>query len=425
MAEKKKIILSIEAIRGIAAIYVMLGHIVQLYQVYSYFPGYEFAIKTVFGYGHQAVLLFFIVSGFSITYSSYDIDLSDKESLKVYFFKRFRRIYPLFLIVLLFSLLVLKITAIPSDLKRNVLSFLFLTDNASGSIADPIPTNYPIWSLSYEVVYYLLYPVLVFVWSKLGQKKTLIIILGISIVSGLLGFAGWPNHIFNILQYYWIWIAGAMLADAYVHEKKFGVKFLKGLLISSIAIMLTIEEIPIVAFWFWSFFFILLFLLFYSDNQELSKGARIMNFSIGIGSVAICYFLTFFEEIVYHDDLLRIILMWLGIFTAVLYFIPEHFLKKSVRAMLNPFVRSGSFSYALYILHWPLITLAVFLYSKYFSSSFLVMFVFIAINILIIILTSWFLEERLQPVFVRYLNKVYYRKSSSNLIISSKTSQVR
>jgi len=76
MAEKKKIILSIEAIRGIAAIYVMLGHIVQLYQVYSYFPGYEFAIKTVFGYGHQAVLLFFIVSGFSITYSSYDIDLS-------------------------------------------------------------------------------------------------------------------------------------------------------------------------------------------------------------------------------------------------------------------------------------------------------------------------------------------------------------
>lgn len=410
MAYKGKRILSIEAIRGGAAIYVMLGHIVQLYQIPSHFPHYEFFIKTIFGYGHQAVLLFFIVSGFSITYSSSIANLSDFNALKEYLFKRFRRIYPLFFIVLVVSLVVLQITGIDSSLARNILSFLFLTDTASGALINPIPTNYPIWSLSYEVVYYLLFPVMLILWKKIGQKAIFLLFLIVGIIAGLAGFAIWPNHLFNLLQYYWIWIAGAMLADAYAHAKKFRIKYLKGLLVSSIALMLTIEEIPIVAYWFWSFFFILLFLLFYIVNQELSRRERIMNFGIGIGSMAICYFLTFFEEIVYHANLLRVILSGLGILNVVLYFIPEHFLKKSLRALLNPFVRSGSFSYALYILHWPLITLSVFLYSKYFSSSFMVMFVLIAINILIIILTSWLLEERLQPVIARGLNKWYYKK---------------
>ncbi len=410
MAYKGKRILSIEAIRGGAAIYVMLGHIVQLYQIPSHFPHYEFFIKTIFGYGHQAVLLFFIVSGFSITYSSSIANLSDFSTLKEYLFKRFRRIYPLFFIVLVVSLVILQITGINSSLARNILSFLFLTDTASGAIINPIPTNYPIWSLSYEVVYYLLFPVMLILWKKIGQKATFLLFLIVGIIAGLAGFTMWPNHLLNLLQYYWIWVAGAMLADAYVNENKFRVKYLKGLLISLIALMLTIEEIPIVAYWFWSIFFILIFLLFYSDNQELSRGERIVNFGIGIGSLAFCYFLTFFEKLVYHDNLLHIILLGLGILTFVLYFIPLHFIKKSVRAMLNPFVRSGSFSYALYILHWPLITLSVFLYSKYFSSSFLVMSVLIAINILIIFLTSWFLEERLQPVLARGLNKWYYKK---------------
>ena len=144
MAYKGKRILSIEAIRGGAAIYVMLGHIVQLYQIPSHFPHYEFFIKTIFGYGHQAVLLFFIVSGFSITYSSSIANLSDFNALKEYLFKRFRRIYPLFFIVLVVSLVVLQITGIDSSLARNILSFLFLTDTASGALINPIPTNYPI-----------------------------------------------------------------------------------------------------------------------------------------------------------------------------------------------------------------------------------------------------------------------------------------
>jgi len=62
-------IFSIEAIRGFAAIYVIIGHIVLLYNPQNFFPQIGFLIKTAFSFGHQAVILFFIVSGFSIVHN--------------------------------------------------------------------------------------------------------------------------------------------------------------------------------------------------------------------------------------------------------------------------------------------------------------------------------------------------------------------
>jgi peptidoglycan/LPS O-acetylase OafA/YrhL len=410
MADQKKKILTIEAIRGGAAIYVMLGHIVLLYKPYTFFPSYEFITKTIFGYGHQAVLLFFIVSGFSITYSSGISDFSDRQNLRDYLFKRFRRIYPLFIIALLISLFVLLITGTDSDYKRIILSFFFLTDLGPGSIVAPIPTNPPIWSLSYEIVYYFLFPVMLLLWKRIGQKATFIWFLMAGIVAGLAGFAGWPNHIFNLLQYYWFWIAGAMLAEAYLNNRKFRFSFSKGLIVSSVGLMLTIEKIPIVSHWLWTLFFILIFLLFYSDKKELSKRERILNFIIGIFSLVVCYFFTYSGKIVYHADLLRIIIPGLALASVFIYFLPLETLRNTVRMLLGPFTRSGSFSYALYIVHWPLINLAVFLLNKYLNPSFIILFTIIMVNILIIFLTSWFLEEKLQPVLARRLNKWYYQK---------------
>ncbi len=406
---KKKKIRTIEAIRGFAAIYVMLGHIVQFYKPYVFFPKYEFITKTLFGYGHQAVLLFFIVSGFSITYSSSNMDISDPRNIKDYFFKRFRRIYPLFFIVLLISLFVLPVTGTESDIKRNIMSFFFLTDIAAGSILNPIPTNYPIWSLSYEVIYYLLFPNMLFFWRKIGQTRFFFIILIISILAGIIGLSGWPNHIFNIMQYYWIWIAGAMLADAYIMNKRINFDYINGMLISSMGFMITIEKMPIISYWFWALFFLTIFITFFIKVSSVKIKIRLLNFIVGIVSLSICFCFTYFDEIVYHSGLMRILIIAIGFGSVFLIFLHSNTLNYAVRKFLNYFVRSGSFSYALYIIHWPMIMLSVFIYEKYLKASFLYMSLLISINILVIVLFSWYLEERIQPKIVKLLNRIYYK----------------
>ena len=409
MGDQKKKILTIEAIRGFSAIYVMLGHIVLLYKPYEFFPKYEFITKTLFGYGHQAVLLFFIVSGFSITYSSSKLDVSDLQNIKDYFFKRFRRIYPLFFIILLISLFVLNVTGTESDIKRNILSFFFLTDIATGSILNPIPTNYPIWSLSYEAVYYLLFPFMLFFWRKIGQRRFFLFILIISILAGIIGLSGWPNHIFNILQYYWIWIAGAMLADAYMMNKKFNFDYTNGMLISSMGFMITIEKLPIVSYWFWTLFFLVIFITFYNTVSPVRMKIRFLNFIVAIASLSICFYFTYLDEIVYHSRLLRIILIGIGFGSVILSFLSSNTLNNAVRKFLKYFVRSGSFSYALYIIHWPMIMLSVFIYEKFLEASFLYMSLLISTNILGIILLSWYLEEWIQPKIAKLLNRIYYK----------------
>lgn len=409
LIEAKKKILSIEAIRGFAAIYVMLGHIVLLFQPYVFFPEYKFICKTIFGYGHQAVLLFFIVSGFSITYSSSNINIYDKYKIKEYLFKRFRRIYPLFFIALLISLSILPISGAQSDIKRDILSFFFITDTAPGSIVDPIPTNFPIWSLSYEVVYYLLFPLLVLAWQKKGRVNTFLIVLFTGVVTGLVGFLGWPNHIFNVLQYYWIWIAGAMLAEAYINRRRFHFKYLYGLLVSSLAFMLTIEKIPIVSDWCWSLFFLILFVSFFVDERLVKAKERLINIIIGFASLGICYSFTNFSEIVYHKELIKSIIIAIAGISLILYFLPTYISKKLVRFLMKPFVMTGSFSYSLYIIHWPIIMFSVFIHKKFLGGTMLEMGLMISATITIVFLLSWFLEEMIQPKIAKTMNRLFYK----------------
>lgn len=401
----------------------MLGHIVLLYQPYNFLPEYEFAIKTVFGYGHQAVLLFFIVSGFSIAYSSSDLDIYDHKSIRDYFFKRFRRIYPLFFIALLISLIILFITKTQSDIIRLVLSFFFLTDIAAGAISYPIPTNFPIWSLSYEVVYYILFPFLILFYKKIGQHKTFILFLTIGLISGIVGFLKWPNHIFNILQYYWIWIGGAIIADAYLKNKTFRFSFIPGLLVLFVAFMLTIERINIVSDWCWSMFFLTIFLAFFVNKEQINIQKKLLNLLIGLVSVSICYYLTYFNIIVIHSDLLRYVLIGLGFSSLLLSIIPLYYFKNLSRYLIKPFVFSGSYSYALYIIHWPLIMLSVFLYKMFEGGSVSLMVFTITINIFLIFMVSRYLELGIQPWIAKILNKYYYRRSVTNSVAASITSR--
>jgi peptidoglycan/LPS O-acetylase OafA/YrhL len=88
----------LEAVRGFAALYVVLHH---MFDSGIYFFGINFSF--LFRFGQEAVILFFILSGFVISYS---FEKSINKSFSLFFTKRFMRIYlPLIIVCITHYLL--------------------------------------------------------------------------------------------------------------------------------------------------------------------------------------------------------------------------------------------------------------------------------------------------------------------------------
>lgn len=141
-------IIGLQVGRAIAALLVLLHHI-SINAPYYY--GGE-AFNSIFHFGHVGVDFFFVLSGFII----YWVHSSDKESLesaKIYFWKRFIRIYPPF--ILISVVLLIAYTLMPnlshSDREISILSSLFLVPT-QGSPALSVS-----WTLMHELLFYILF----------------------------------------------------------------------------------------------------------------------------------------------------------------------------------------------------------------------------------------------------------------------------
>ena len=83
---------NLHALRGVACLLVFLFHVTAMESKMGAFPGSPFLVP--FRYvGHSGVELFFIISGFILTWAHFQ-DLGDRSALGRYAFKRFWRIYP-------------------------------------------------------------------------------------------------------------------------------------------------------------------------------------------------------------------------------------------------------------------------------------------------------------------------------------------
>lgn len=132
-----------------------------------------------------AVLLFFVISGFVIALAVQRYDLSTSHDIKRYASNRAARILPLYWGSLAFSAAIAFYVGMNDasfslrDLVGNVL-FLQTSSDSKGSWFVPFALNGPYWSLSYEVFYYLLCPLLILMLggiSKIARHGPLIVAL--------------------------------------------------------------------------------------------------------------------------------------------------------------------------------------------------------------------------------------------------------
>ena len=159
---------SLTGLRGVAAVSVLLYHI-------PHQPAFaQFAIP-LFSRAYLAVDLFFILSGFVISYGYHDrvVTHLSQASYVDFLINRMARVWPLHLIVtLVFGLrILLNVSGNQSiDLNAaNVLSNLFMVQSW-GWGTEPIAGNS--WSVSTEVAAYLIYPLIAIIaFSRLAWAQ--------------------------------------------------------------------------------------------------------------------------------------------------------------------------------------------------------------------------------------------------------------
>ncbi len=203
--------LRLEAVRGLAAFYVVLHHTLP----HVYFVA-GFNVGTLVRFGQEAVILFFLLSGFVINYAH---RLGSDKSFKRYFQSRFYRIYiPLFF-ALIISYLSFSFNAGSwqnIDIKTLLGNIFMLQDwefARPNVIVDSYMDNGPLWSLSYEWWFYMLYfPIAGLKISIVSRDR---LIYCASIAFAVL-YIFQPQYFVRVGMYLAIWWTGVRLADAYL-----------------------------------------------------------------------------------------------------------------------------------------------------------------------------------------------------------------
>ena len=201
--------LQLESLRGISAIVVLFSHSFQ-----AFIAPFDLSLYSwVRLLGQAAVMIFFVLSGYLIgTSIQNNIQQHENFNLRQYIRQRYRRILPPFLFASAFSLILYALaptffashshefqnsfgmmirTAYDIDTQDFLGSLFFL----NGFITPTVSANAPLWSLSFEVWFYVLAGFLPFL-KDYGIAKIgfFILLLGLSILN------------FQFLFYFLLWL---------------------------------------------------------------------------------------------------------------------------------------------------------------------------------------------------------------------------
>ncbi|WP_331774351.1 acyltransferase family protein [Sulfurospirillum sp. 1612] len=208
-------------LRWFAALMVVVGHLRSfLFVEYNLVENKTIFIKLFYfitGFGHQAVIVFFVISGYLVggaVLKKYKENKLNNEYIKSYFIKRFTRIYIVLIPALIIGYILDYYGNINfSDLYTNVFHISSMNSNVSEHLSlltlvgnmlnlqtifvSTLGTNGPLWSLANEWSYYILF-ILLFI-----NNWTRILFLGIVV---LLVFKN-----IDILIYSSIWFMGSYI----------------------------------------------------------------------------------------------------------------------------------------------------------------------------------------------------------------------
>lgn len=205
--------MKLEAIRGFAAFYVLCHHTLPKYTIIF---GHEIAL---FRYAQEAVMLFFILSGFVIQYAYLT---SPDKSFRSFFLRRFLRIFiPLICVFIAHYILLSAIGQEVSDsglysLAGNLLMLQQVPDIwLQATWFQPFLGNKALWTLSFEWWFYMMFFGISHYFGSNASKVTYIITTIAAIT-----YIFFPVAFNREIMYLIIWWMGADMARLYISHQK-------------------------------------------------------------------------------------------------------------------------------------------------------------------------------------------------------------
>ena len=199
-------------LRGLAALQVAAAHLrAEIYPGMSSAVDPSLAYQAVAfatGFAHQAVMVFFVLSGWLVG-GSYLDRLHHPHALRDYAVDRLTRLWTVLLPALLLTLLLAWLVRgnLAALLADPNFSLATLAGNLAGLQTLQLPTyggNFPLWSLANETWYYAMFPLLVLAWRTASVWRLLAVLVLLTaivyVVDGVL------------LSYFVIWLLGVAAA---------------------------------------------------------------------------------------------------------------------------------------------------------------------------------------------------------------------
>ncbi len=202
----------IALLRGAAALEVAAAHLrAAVYPSYATLanpPHWFTAFAFLTGFAHQAVVIFFLISGWLVGGSLLN-KARREHAIRDYAIDRITRLWvvlvPMLVVVLLISISTGKVDpGVPSYAFDNAFSVVSFLGNLTGLQTIFVPEfggNFPLWSLANETWYYVMFPILVLVVTAKSMTAKLLSLTAISAI------ATWLNG--DLLLYFAIWVMGA------------------------------------------------------------------------------------------------------------------------------------------------------------------------------------------------------------------------
>lgn len=193
----------LNGIRAIAALGVLISHTNMALKKFSIkefsFFGFRDGNQSSWNLGEQGVTMFFVLSGFLITFLLIkEKRKTQKIDIPKFYIRRIFRIWPLYFFyffVLLLTLYLLN-AFIPSLFITSL--YLFLLANIPFLIGKTITAAYHLWSIAVEEQFYLFWPFL-FKFNEIKLKKILLIVIPIFVIIRIVLWWIYPFQTLTVL----------------------------------------------------------------------------------------------------------------------------------------------------------------------------------------------------------------------------------